>query len=133
MVCEAGALGGCYGGRFRAFLAYFPNISHLFLHYFPKNFQFPIYFTVISHFSIISHLFPNYFSFPDDASRFSVTLPNYFSVTLPNYFSVTLPNYFSVTSRLFLSENPDISAIYNWLISALTSRRLLYGLTVKSE
>ena len=106
-----------YGGRFQAFLAYFPSISHLFLHYFPKNFPFPklflIYFTVISHFSIISHLFPNYFSFPVDTSRFSVTLPN----------------YFSVTSRLFPSENSDNSAIYNWLTSALTNRRLLHGVT----
>ena len=78
----------------------FPSISHLF---------------IIS--LIISQLFPIYFSFPDDASRFSVTLPN----------------YFSVTSRLFPSESSDISAIYNWLISALTSRRLLHGVTVKLE
>ena len=75
-------------------ISHFPTISQLF----------PIYFTVISHFSILFHLFPNYFSFPNNASRFSVTLPN----------------YFSVISQLFPSESPDISAIYNWLISALT-------------
>ena len=102
-----------YGGRFRTFLAYFPSICHLFLHYFPKNSRFP----TISQLFLISHLFPNYFSFPDNASRFSVTLPN----------------YFSVISRLFPSESQDISAIYNWMISALTSRRLLNGVTVKSE
>ena len=88
-------------------ISHFPTISQLF----------PIYFTVISYFSIISHLFPNYFSFPNDASRFSVALLS----------------YFSVTSRLFPSESPDISTIYNWLISALTSRCLLHGVTVKSE
>ena len=85
----------------------FPTISQLF----------PVYFTVISHFSLISQIFPNYFSFPDDAS----------------HFSVTLPNYFSVISQLFPSESPDISAIYNWLIYALTSRRLLHGVTVKPK
>ena len=81
---------------------------------------FVTYFFIISQkiqLFLISHLFPNYFSFPDNASRFSVTLPN----------------YFSVISRLFPSESQDISAIYNWLISALTSRRLLNGVTVKSE
>ena len=117
-----------YGGRFRAFLTYFPSISHLFLHYFPKNFPFPNYFPVISrlfhsyfsflnNFLLISQIFPNYFSFPDDAS----------------HFSVTLPNYFSVISQLFPSESPDISAIYNWLIYALISRRLLHGVTVKPK
>ena len=101
----------------QVFLTYFFIIS-LKISHFPTISQlFPIYFTVISHFSIISHLFPNYFSFPDDASRFSVTLPN----------------YFSVISQLFPSESPDISAIYNWLISALTSRHVLHGVTIKSE
>ena len=104
-----------YGGRFRAFLTYFPSISHLFLHYFPKNFPFPNYFPVISrlfhsyfsflnNFSLISQIFPNYFSFPDDAS----------------HFSVTLPNYFSVISQLFPSESPDISAIASWSCSCST-------------
>ena len=101
----------------QVFLTYFFIIS-LKISHFPTISQlFPIYFTIFSHFSITSHLFPNYFSFPDDASRFSVTLPN----------------YFSVISRLFPSESPDIFAIYNWLISALTSRHLLHGVTVKSE
>ena len=101
----------------QVFLTYFFIIS-LKISHFPTISQlFHIYFTVISHFSIISHLFPNYFSFPDDVSRFSVTLTN----------------YFSVTSRLFPSESPDISTIYNWLISTLTSRRLLHDVIVKSE
>ena len=102
----------------------FSLISQVFLTYFFIISRFPtisqlfsINFTVISHFSITSHLFPNYFSFPDDAS----------------HFSVTLPNYFSFISRLFPSESPDIFAIYNWLISAPTSRRLSHGVTVKSE
>ena len=61
-----------YGGRFRACLAYFPSISHLFLHYFPKNFP------TIS--AVISHLFHNYFSFPDDASSYTSQLfLSYFS------------------------------------------------------
>ena len=96
-----------YGGRFRAVLTYFPSISHLFLHYFPKTFPFPNYFSVISrlfhsyfsflnNFSLISQIFPNYFSFPDDASHFSVTLPNYFSVI-----SQFLLNYFPVKVRIF--------------------------------
>ena len=89
----------------------FSLISQVFLTYFF------IISLKISHFPTISQLFPNYFSFPGDAS----------------HFSVTLPNYFSVISRLFPSESPDIFAIYNWLVSALTSRRLLHGVTVKSE
>ena len=100
-------------GFSRLFPKYFSLISSLF----PISQLFLSYFTFITHFSIISHLFPIYFSFTEDASRFSITLPN----------------FFSVISRLFPSESADISAIYNWLISALTSRRLLHGVTVKSE
>ena len=90
------------GSRFfslisQVFLTYFFIIS-LKTSYFPTISQlFPIYFTVISHFSIIPHLFPNYFSFPDHSSRFSVALPNYFSVI-----SQLLLDYFPVKIRIFL-------------------------------
>ena len=53
-----------YGGQFWAFLTYFPEISHLFLDYFPKSscflnisHLFLSYFPVISNFSSIFHLF----------------------------------------------------------------------------
>ena len=117
-----------YGGRFRAFLAYFPSISHLFLHYFPKNFPFPNYF------SVISHLFHSYFSFLNNFSLISkLFLISRRCFSFLSYTSQLFLSYFSVTSRLFPSESPDISAIYNWLISVLTSRRLLHGVTVKSK
>ena len=117
-----------YGGRFWAFLAYFPSISHLFLHYFPKNFPFPNYFPVIS------HLFHCYFSFLNNFSLISHLFLIYRRCSsFLSYTSQLFLSYFSVTSRLFPSESADISAIYNWLISALTSRRLLHGVTIKSE
>ena len=104
---------GRYGETYPCHLL--ASISHIFLHYFQKNFPFPYYFPVISHlfhsylsflnnFSLISQIFPNYFSFPDDTS----------------HFSVTLPNYFSVISQLFPSESPDISAIASWSCSCST-------------
>ena len=113
-----------YGG-FRAFLAYFPSISHLFLHYFPKNFPFPNYF------SVISHLFHSYFSFFNNFSLIS----QLFLISRRCF------SFLSYTSQLFLSYFSTISQgksgyfcyIYNWLISAQTSRRLLHGVTVKSE
>ena len=95
-----------YGGLFQAFVIYFPSISQLLL-YFPKNFLFPNYFSVIYHlflnnFSLISQRFPYYFSFLDDTS----------------HFSITLPNYFSVISQLFPSKSLDISA--NWRLNKQT-------------
>ena len=91
------------------FPKYFSLISSLFHEKFPISQLFPSYFPFISqlflnNFSLTSQIFPNYFSFPDDAS----------------HFSVTLPNYFSVISQLFPSESPDISAIASWSCSCST-------------
>ena len=78
-----------YGGRFRAFLTYFPSISHLFLHYFPK----------ISHFPTISRLFHSYFSFL-----------TYFSNTSQLFLiSRRCFSFLSYTSQLFLSYFSTIS------------------------
>ena len=82
-----------YGGRFRDFLAYFPSISHLFLHYFPKNFPFPNYF------SVISHLFHSYFSF----------LNNFPLISQLFLISRRCFSFLSYTSQLFLSYFSTIS------------------------
>ena len=76
-----------YGGRFRAFLNYFPVTSRLF----------PSFFSNISHFSTISHLFLTYFSknFP---------FLNYFwPISQIFLTSQLLLSYFSTISQLFLS------------------------------
>ena len=108
-----------YGGRFQAFLTYFPSISHYFF----------IISLKISHFLTISQLFPiyfSYFSFLNNLSLISqLFLISQRCFSFLSYTSQIFLSYFSVTSRLFPSESLDISAIYNWLISAPISRRLL--------
>ena len=76
-----------YGSRFQAFLNYFSFVSQLLLNYFSiiSHFSFIClfhgYFSLLNNFLLIfSQMFPKYLSFPNDASHFSVTLPNYFLV-----------------------------------------------------
>ena len=77
------------GGRFRAFLGYFPVTSHLF----------PKYFLNISHFLTISQLFFTYFS---KISHFQ-TISGLFLT------SQLLLSYFSTISHLLLSHFSTIS------------------------
>ena len=87
-----------YGDQFWAFLTYFPNISQLFLHCFPKNFPFPNYFSVISHLFLMHFLLPNNF------------LP--FSHCYFSFLSYTSQTFLIIFLLRFLScESPDISTI----------------------
>ena len=90
---------GFYGGRFRAFLSYFPVTYHLF----------PSYFSNISHFSVISYLFPSYFLKISHFPIISGLFLSHFS--LLNYTSQLLLDYFSSTSQLFLSYFSTISRL----------------------
>ena len=128
-----GAISCLFTGQLKRFFmvagsGLFLLISQVFLTYFF------IISLKISHFPTISQLFHSYFSFLNNFSLISqLFLISRRCFSFLSYTSQLFLSYFSVTSRLFSSESPDISAIYNWLISALTSRRLLHGVTVKSE
>ena len=83
-----------YGGRFRAFLSYFPVTCHLFPCYFPNISHFPTisqlflsYLSKISHFQTISGLFLSHF-----------LLLDYFASTSQWFLKL---DYFPVISRLF--------------------------------
>ena len=77
-----------YGGRFQAFLSYFPVTFHLF----------PNYFSNISYFPTISYSFLKNFPFPTISGLFLTSQLNFSTIShlLLSYFS--LLNYFSVTS-----------------------------------
>ena len=78
-----------YGGRFRAFLSYFPDTSYLF----------PSYFSNISHFSTISVISYLFFK--------NFLLPNYFlSISQSFLTSQLLLGYFSTISHLLLDYFP---------------------------
>ena len=85
-----------YGGRFRAFLSYFPVTSHLFSSYFSN----------ISHFLTISKLFLSYFLKSSHFPTISGLFLSHFSLLNYSFTSRLFLIYFSTISQLLLGYFP---------------------------